>query len=70
MAATNFKPGKIKTVYHSPMDVGELLAFAGTLLCALDVWDETHGVNDGCYMCEILEPKEEGADSQAQQPKA
>ena len=52
------------------MDVGELLAFAGTLLCALDVWDETHGVNDGCYMCEILEPKEEGADSQAQQPKA
>ena len=46
------------------MDVGELLALAGTLLCALDVWDETHGVNDGCYMCEILEPKEEGADSQ------
>ena len=43
MAATNFKPDKIKTVYHSPMDIGELHAFAGTLIRTLDVWDETHG---------------------------
>ena len=43
MAAINFKPDKIKTVYHSPMDVGELHAFVGTLIRTLDVWDETHG---------------------------
>ena len=35
--------GKIKTIYHSPKDVGELHAFAGTLIRTLDVWDETHG---------------------------
>ena len=55
--------GKIKTIYHSPKDVGELHAFAGTLIRTLDVWDETHSINDGCDMCEILEPKEEGVDS-------
>ena len=43
MAATDFKSDKIKTVYHSPMDVGELHAFVGTIIRTLDVWDETHG---------------------------
>ena len=43
MAATHFKPDKIKTVYHSPMDVGDLHAFVDTLIRTLDVWDETHG---------------------------
>ena len=43
MAAVNFRPAAIKSVYHSPAEVGKLDEFVDALIRTLDVWDATHG---------------------------
>ena len=45
MAALDFNwtEDQVKTVYHSPTEIGDLHAFVNKFIRTLDVWDEAHG---------------------------